>query len=206
MKKEQALDWYERVIAAATATAEARAMGAIFHHPRLVHDEWEQGARWAGRWALTGWPSTSDVAGGLPRPGLRFEVWFRPGKAPDLPITLLLACADDPGLRNLHPHLSGVWDSLLTGGKAAGRYQPLARLEPLATHLEPGVSGVARQVPPDWRKLAPALEWLMRDSHKLVQTALENWHSQEGLTEFQRVAPQDPLEALRQRFSGGNRA
>lgn len=205
MKKDLALEWFDRVITAATALAGARGLGELQPHRRLVHDEWDQQARWAGRWAFEGWPSVPEPTGGIPRPGLRYEVWLRPGKAADQPITLILACADDPGLTTLHPHLAPVWETLLSGGKAAGRYQPLDRLEPLAARLEAGVMGVARHVAPDWRKVEPALEWLILDSHKLVEAALETWRAAGGPSDFEQ-SRQDPLEALRQRFSGGHRA
>jgi hypothetical protein len=201
VKKDQATEWFEKILRTAKSIAEARGFGQVVHNHRLVHDEVAEGARWAGRWALETWPFAPDHAGSVHRPGLRFEAWFRPGKASDVPLTLLLACSDEPSLKDLRTHLSPVWEALLTGGKAAGRYQALERIEPLALKFEREVVGVARHVAPDWRKVEPAVEWLLVDSHKLLAAAVARWHADAGSNIF-NDSPVDPLEALRKRFSG----
>lgn len=201
MKKIDALEWYDRILRAATSLSEQRALGAVQHNGRLVFDELEDEACWAGRWALDSWPFVPDQSEQPTRPGLRFEVWFRPGRNADIPITLMLLCAGEPALAPLRTHLSSVWNELLKSGKTAGRYQSVEQLDKLALRFDGGAQGIGRHVSADWRKVEPALERLMLDTHKVVSSAVDAWRQAGSEIAF-NSPPTDPFQALRNKFAG----
>src|SRR5687768_13931301 len=122
MLKDEALALRERLIPVAVRAAEKAGVAGLADDGKLYHDEVDGQARWAQRLAPPGWPHAAIGAGTPARPGLRYEVWFRPGKGED-ELVLALLCADEPALAGLRMRLAPIWASLLGGGKAAGRYK-----------------------------------------------------------------------------------
>lgn len=198
MLKDDALRLRERLTPVAVKAAAKAGLVDLADDGKLYHDELDGQARWAQRLAAPGWPHAAVGAGGqAARPGLRLEVWYGPGKAkPDEELVLLALCADEPALAGLRARLEPVWAGLLGGGKAAGRYKPLAAAAPLAARLEPGVVGVARRVPVKPEKAEAALAQLMDDVAKPLLTALAGWDGAEAFD----ATPVDPLAALRAKF------
>ncbi|MEB3329955.1 MAG: hypothetical protein VKQ33_12045 [Candidatus Sericytochromatia bacterium] len=200
MKKDEANAWRERLLAAAAPVAARLGAASWRACPRLVHDEVDEEARWAVRLAPEGWPFEAGDAGEPHRPGLRWEVWLRPGKRGDAPVGLFLVCDGEASLAGLRASLAPTWEGLVKGGKTAGRYKPLSDVEPLALRLDRGAVGVGRLVPPRPEKAEPAWAQLLLDTFKPVDDAVKTWLAREGGL---LPAPADPFAALAQRFSAG---
>ncbi len=200
MLKDDALSWRERLAPVAARAAARAGVEGLADDGKLYHDEVDGQARWAQRLAAPGWPHAA-IGVGLPaRPGLRLEVWYRPGKpGKDEELGLYLLIADEPALAGLRARLEPIWASLLGGGKAAGRYKAVAALEPLAPRLEPGVAGVGRRVGVTPAKAEAALAQLVEDALKPVAAAVAAWTAEGGATAFE-ATPVDPLAALRDKF------
>ena len=200
MLKDDALKWRDRLTPVAARAAARAGVAGLADDGKLYHDEVDGEARWTQRLAAPGWPHAAIGVGTPARPGLRLEVWYRPGKpGKEEVLSLLLLCADEPALAGLRALLEPVWASLLGGGKAAGRYKAVAGLEPLAVRLEPGVVGIGRQVGVNPAKAEAALAQLVEDVLKPVTAALTAWSAGGGAEAF-AATPVDPLAALRDRF------
>lgn len=201
MLKDDALHLRERLGPVAVRAAAKAGLADLADDGKLYHDEVDGQARWAQRLAAPGWPHAAIGAGGqAARPGLRLEVWYLPGKSkPDEELVMLALCDDEPALAALRKGLEPVWASLLGGGKAAGRYKPLAAAAPLAARLEPGVVGVARRVPIKAEKAEAALAQLVEDVAKPLAAAVAAWAAT-GAAEAFDATPMDPLAALRAKF------
>jgi hypothetical protein len=200
MLKDDALKLRERLAPVAARAAEKAGVAGLADDGKLYHDEVGEEARWAQRLAPPGWPHAAIGAGTPARPGLRLEVWYRPGKPkPDEQLAMLLVCADEPALAGLRMRLEPVWATLLGGGKAAGRYKAVEALEPLAVRLEPGIVGIARHAPVNPAKAEAALAQLVEDALKPVAAAVAAWAADGGAAAFE-ASPVDPLAALRAKF------
>lgn len=200
MLKDEALRWRERLAPVATAAAARAGVAGLADDGKLYHDEMDGQARWAQRLAAPGWPHAAIGVGQPARPGLRLEVWYRPGKPnKDEELGLYLLIAGEPALAPLHARLVPVWAALLGGGKAAGRYKDAGALEPLVARLEPGVAGVGRRVGVNPAKAEAALAQLVEDAFKPVAAAVAAWAAEGGAEAFE-ASPVDPLAALRDRF------
>src|SRR5687768_10520895 len=106
MKKDDALALRERLRALATQTAAKAGFPALADDGKLYHDELADAARWAQRLSLAGrWPHVPAGAGPAVCPGLRFEVWFFPGKAKEEEVLCLLLCDGARTLAPLAAHL-----------------------------------------------------------------------------------------------------
>jgi hypothetical protein len=200
MKKDEAIAWRGRLLEAAAPVAARLGAAPWRVAPRLIHDEVGDEARWAVRLAPEGWPFESGAEGGSHRPGLRWEVWLRPGKQADLPVGLFLVCDGEAALAGLRARLAVTLDGLVKGGKTAGRYKPLGEVAPFALRLDRDAVGVGRLVPPRADKVEPALAQLLLDTFKPVDEAVKGWHAPEGGA---FAVPADPFAALAKRFSPG---
>ncbi|MEB3196505.1 MAG: hypothetical protein VKP62_04805 [Candidatus Sericytochromatia bacterium] len=201
MKKDDAMAWMGRLAELASQSLRKSHGTAPVMADRLFHDEVDGQARWAFRLAAPSWPFRAGGAGELHRPGLRLEVWFHPGKAPDAPIDLVALCAGEEALSSLREGLVPVWQVLHSGGKAAGRYKPLAEVLPLALRFDREATGIARRMPPVRDKVEAAFTQLLLDALPPLDRAVALWQSHNGEQAFVSEAP-DPLAALRKHFGG----
>ncbi|MEB3223204.1 MAG: hypothetical protein VKS61_14100 [Candidatus Sericytochromatia bacterium] len=201
MKKDEAMAWAERLAAVAAPLAERLGTTPWRVAPRLVHDEVGDEARWAWRLAPAGWPFEAGGDGVPHRPGLRWEAWFRPGKRPDAPVGLFLVCDGEDALAGLRGDLHAPLEALVKGGKTAGRYKPLAEVEPLASRLDRQAVGLGRLLPPRPDKVEPALAQLLLDTFKPVDLAVVAWREADSGTFASAAA--NPFAALARRFGTG---
>lgn len=198
MKKDEAMALREKLRAQAIATAAKLGYPQLDDDGKFYHDETAELARWAQRLSLKGrWPHLASSEGQVPCPGLRYEVWFFPGKQQEETVLLVIACEAANGLEPLQRHLEATFKEFVEGGKYARRYQPL---DSTVKRFYADATGISRRVP--LAKAEAGWTQLIEDTLKPLDGAVSKYADAETLVaDFTATCSSyDPLAALKARF------